>query len=448
MVMKMHVKMTQHPVGQGGLFSGYIGSENKKFRFVYDCGGTKSLLKREIEKMKEDGEHIDMLFISHLHNDHVNGVEYLLESFKVRTVVLPYLSFDEKLAIIYRNAAFGRISESLATVDMIWNPAEWFSQQDVGVMYIEPSRAEGSMTESSVAYVTDAAPTENDVEYRDGEMGSEGLADSSGQWLQWIYKDEAGSWVNEPVRYQRGYRATADRILVVSSSSPTERWALVPYVHSVSDNTLKDFLDSVHKRIEVVYGDLTTDLIKDIIRCRKKRKILCDCYNAIAPSQNLVTMTLYSGPFCDERYVRMPFDPFGKCETFCGWMLTGDADLKNKNRRDEFIERYSKYGPLVSTLMIPHHGSIHNFDASLLRTFPRLDTCYVAVGEGRPNYNHPHPDVIKCIDQYKRNVNGVDSKPAFHKVVKNIGTRIVLEGYDRNSFFKWMRRIKMVADTA
>lgn len=448
MVMKMHVKMTQHPVGQGGLFSGSIRSESKKFRFVYDCGGTKSLLKREIEKMKEDGEHIDMLFISHLHSDHVNGVEHLLDSFKVRTVALPYLSFDEKLAIIYRNAAFGRVQDSLTAADIIWDPAEWFSQHDVGIMYIEPNRGDGSIPESPSEYGEHTAPTEDDVEYGDDEVGARGLVDSGDQWLQWIYKDETDSWVNEPVQYRRGYRATADRILVVSSSSPVERWALIPYVHSVSDKVLKDFLDSVHEKIEVNYGSLTIDLIKEIIKCRKKRKILCDCYNTIAPSQNLVTMTLYSGPFCSKRYVRMPFDPFKKCKTFGGWMLTGDADLKNKDRRDRFIERYSKYGPFTSTLMIPHHGSIHNFDDSLLNAFTRLDTCYVAVGDGRANYNHPHPDVVECIEQNRMCVDGVDSKPAFQKVGKNIGTRIELEGYDRKSFFNWIRGIMEAGDTA
>ena len=60
-----------HPVGQGAFYS-EIFSARKKTRFtaVYDCGSNdKEYLKTNIEKFGT----VDLVFISHFHNDHING---------------------------------------------------------------------------------------------------------------------------------------------------------------------------------------------------------------------------------------------------------------------------------------------------------------------------------------------------------------------------------------
>lgn len=64
-----------------------------------------SFLQREIDDYKlllktvKGGRNkkLNLLVISHLHDDHVNGLEYLLKDIDVDTVVMPYVSEDIKL---------------------------------------------------------------------------------------------------------------------------------------------------------------------------------------------------------------------------------------------------------------------------------------------------------------------------------------------------------------
>jgi len=101
----MHIKskFCFFKAGQGLFYGGKIYCRESKqvFTIVYDCGtsGRISNLYEEIdyfkrmnyylEKDKEDK--IDLLFISHLHYDHVSGIKHLLEKFKVENIILPYI---------------------------------------------------------------------------------------------------------------------------------------------------------------------------------------------------------------------------------------------------------------------------------------------------------------------------------------------------------------------
>lgn len=98
-------RRTFHPVGHGAFFTEHIkivdGKDMEKafLNVVYDCGAaTKgenvpSLIKKEIGITFEKEEHIDLLFISHFDEDHINGLEYLLLNTKMDAetyVVIPF----------------------------------------------------------------------------------------------------------------------------------------------------------------------------------------------------------------------------------------------------------------------------------------------------------------------------------------------------------------------
>jgi ribonuclease BN (tRNA processing enzyme) len=78
---------TFHPIGQSAFYSEKFESG---FTIVYDCGGsTKAIVEQEIQNSFEKDEKIDIVFISHFHNDHINGLEFLLKYCDVQKVVLP-----------------------------------------------------------------------------------------------------------------------------------------------------------------------------------------------------------------------------------------------------------------------------------------------------------------------------------------------------------------------
>ena len=114
----MRVQRIIHPVGQGAFYSEQLISDSgKKFTVVYDCGcGMKDQIPQEVESIIEewlkDIDQIDILFLSHFHNDHINGFDLLRN--KAKVVVLPYISNTIKTAI---NAHIKEIKNPYKAID-------------------------------------------------------------------------------------------------------------------------------------------------------------------------------------------------------------------------------------------------------------------------------------------------------------------------------------------
>lgn len=82
----MIFKRVLHPVGQGAFFTEQFYDENDVniFTVAYDCGEKNSNkhLEREIDNtLYPTGQpvEIDLMFISHLDEDHISGIEYLVK---------------------------------------------------------------------------------------------------------------------------------------------------------------------------------------------------------------------------------------------------------------------------------------------------------------------------------------------------------------------------------
>lgn len=79
-------------VGQG---NGVVISQGDSV-YLYDCGGTEEPGDNCAEYILSRGyDVIDVVIISHMHSDHMNGVKKLLEKVDAREVVIPYISPDE-----------------------------------------------------------------------------------------------------------------------------------------------------------------------------------------------------------------------------------------------------------------------------------------------------------------------------------------------------------------
>lgn len=93
-----------HSVGQGLFYSGVIENGSDSFVFVYDCGGSnKSIVGEAVDRFigSLGGKKIDLLVLSHLHEDHINGLERILGELKPGgKIVMPYI--DRNLQLIYK----------------------------------------------------------------------------------------------------------------------------------------------------------------------------------------------------------------------------------------------------------------------------------------------------------------------------------------------------------
>ncbi|WP_313180896.1 MBL fold metallo-hydrolase [Lacrimispora sp.] len=90
----MFMERTINAIGQGAFYTEQFCNGIK---VVYDCGSTTSLklLQKAIDSRFEDDSKIDLVFISHFHSDHINGLPYLLQKCKVDKMVVPYLKQNE-----------------------------------------------------------------------------------------------------------------------------------------------------------------------------------------------------------------------------------------------------------------------------------------------------------------------------------------------------------------
>ena len=128
-------KFTFHRAGHGLFYSGVIKSEDLKeeFNFVYDCGTMPQRRKEfdfdaQIDAYKKTIDNkLDMLVISHFHEDHVNGLEKLLNrGVTPKLVIMPYVSDSERATIIFSK----KIKEKFL-LEFYEDPVGWFVHRGV-----------------------------------------------------------------------------------------------------------------------------------------------------------------------------------------------------------------------------------------------------------------------------------------------------------------------------
>lgn len=133
-----------NPVGHGLFYSGTITDDlsQKTFSFVYDCGGTDRTIVSNAISNANLPDKIDLLIISHFHEDHIKGVPQIKG--RVKKVILPYL--DDGLKALYLAA----LADNPAAEDteelrnLILNPREFFGG-DVEVFQMRNSEDSQSL---------------------------------------------------------------------------------------------------------------------------------------------------------------------------------------------------------------------------------------------------------------------------------------------------------------
>lgn len=346
----IQVKRKQFPVGQGGLHAEVVEFEREKVVMVYDCGsissgkGEQKPIEREIDRLGTfvGEKRIDYLILSHLHEDHINGVKYLKnQGWRVKRLVLPYTTQQEK--IFY---AAGLIEKNVGgeMFDFAFNPDGYFE----GCTLIEVEQE--SATEEPPEARDDDAPAGNEFLRLGNQSGRIG---------------------------QGAYATTKFQC----------DWGIALFNYRNQDVAAwieQNFPSALPKQIE----DWGVE----------EKKIAVDTYKAALKhfgerNFNLTSLCAFSGCLLGCRcgiYVRRDTCCCDHRNDRHGWIHTGDILLKG-GCLQEFTTFFSSYFNRTGVAQLPHHGARNGYD-SILNT--QANTVSIVCAGERNRYRHPNVDVL------------------------------------------------------
>jgi hypothetical protein len=389
-------------------------------RYVVDCGAmTKYASKRDARidaYLMEVGakQPLDLLFISHAHADHLNGVERLLDKVKglvVKTIVLPLLNVEDRL-IAYARAA----SEDPMSADNV------FYKDFV----VDPISALGRFNPDRIILV-EPGNRDDGAPFRGGpDDPGDGSGDSESQ----LRRNERLPWkIVGRGRMRPRVEATANPTAGVADMMPDTHgflcagtgtvpgWLLVPFVDPSVKAGAAQFMTS----LAAARGQTVAALKKWLRSTANVEKLLTvhvtdlkAAYATIHIDLNVTSMCLYSGPvptFKPPAYRYLGkfgvWRVSGPDKPRVGWLGTGDAALADKKRRNAFFKHYGNLLNEIITLTLPHHGSERNFDTALL---DRIQPSFcVAPADRFSSWRHPGTAVIQSVASSGRFLSVVTS---------------------------------------
>ena len=422
----------QHAVGQGFFHSAeLIENGESRLRYVYDCGAMTKYAGTRSERIKAylrsvgARSKLDLLFISHVHADHLNGLPQLLHARTgqdVDTIVLPYFNMIERLIGYARDAT----EDPAAMEDDFYRS-----------FVLDPVAALSGFGPRQILFVRSAGDASPGAPDLDG--GPEGPGpDIAGR------RDDEGraTWklVGRGRFYGRGQGSAPTPasgtlvasipdsmgVAVPSLGTRAGFWLLSPFLDPAIERQRGVFKAALLKALN--HGKPRKDQIKkagfdawlddpanlkDLVL--NKVADLREAYAAVEKNLNISSMCLYSGPLPDgQEHARRHFGWFGKWTARGGdgiaWLATGDADLNVKKRRAAFLRHYRKLLDEVVTLTVPHHGSEGNFDPELLsKVNPNF--C-IAAADAFGKWRHPGTKVVQAIASQGRFLSVVTSQAA------------------------------------
>lgn len=293
------------PVGQGAF---YIEKFFDDFTVVYDCGSYKStsIVEESIENSIINTK-IDLLVISHYHEDHINGLEYVFKNFNVKRMLMPYMDLSEKV-------------ESYVDADKRNNTNSFYRD-----FCINPGKALldnfGKSSEITFVY-PEISKEANEISIQDMKQ-----AVKSGDKI--LYDTNKYKWAYIAFNYQNRKRTNQFK----------------KSIENISINTIDDF--------KKYYAQNKNEFIK--------------IYDEISGDKNTNSLVLYSGLYSKEKttiYSRRKNFNLTQ-NNMSGCLYLGDYEAKGVYKMRNLKASYASYFDNISTVQIPHHGSKHNYNSEL-----------------------------------------------------------------------------------
>jgi hypothetical protein len=374
MATKIVYSRTQWAGGQGFFHSGYVGIGDHEVLYVYDCGSLQpASLTREIAEFRTRyGDVIDLLFVSHFHADHVNGLPQLLANATVRTAVVPLVSTAERL-YVFAQAVATNTDISDWYRDLIVDPES--AIRDIGgsvnVIVILPLEEDGD--DSFDAPVEPSEPA--------SILQGESAEDHSGNTAL----------------------AAGKRSVLSGAKGTAPIWEWNTMTTAFAKKRERAFLCALATALGILLADLEKRIstragIATLVRT--EAAALATAYNSNFPDLNLTSLLVYSGPAAEAHqgrsFRRRAVLERGELHAWGGrpgWLGTGDQRM-GAQRCAALARHFGSRLSRVGTLALPHHGSFDSYHADLLASFGDYrPVCAASVGENN-TYGHPSRRVV------------------------------------------------------
>lgn len=429
----LHHRRTQFPVGEGLFHAALLSSSHgDRLTYVYDCGSQQqysAALRSAIAdyRTRLGDSPLDLLYLSHAHADHVNGVPDLLDDIAVGTIVMPLLGAYERLVAFARSLATEQESPGGFFEDWVVDPvAAAVSQGPDRVVVVRPA--------TPGAAPPGASPkTEPDLEPDPGP--------------NWDPQAEPRSWFDSVVESDRRdrprlsqpwdftgpgtigtrevegpYGSTAvvempDTVGIRPRvGGDVQPWVLAPHVSPSLATRRSAFFDVLANEIDGNPATIESDLddpneMRTLIV--EQSRALLTAYRVVRADVNLTSLCLYSGPAgAPARAHRRTWRSSQDFVTeiigpVTGWLGTGDARLSSRRHRRALVAHLQPLLPLVQTATLAHHGASNGFSDELLSHVPAAS--WVAPAAPYQNWKHPNPDVERAVEHAGRQVIHVDA---------------------------------------
>lgn len=370
-----------HNVGQGLFYSGLLNKKDSKsqdiFSFVYDCGTDSApfYLKQEIQSFKlllrstgiPNEKRLDMLIISHLHDDHVNGLEYLLDDVKVDTVVMPYIDDGLKSLPLIECASN---SDFLRTFYL--NPVEWLASR--GVRRILLLGAEGVTLKEENLYRGQSLNNDDSDIYINPESV--------------IRTDSMGSTFLIYLKSQSTVRCKN-----YCWEFKFENLKLDPALIALYKSIVESYIRKYHRLVDILMDkQLTKDMRNDI---RAKCGNMFNRTSVVLLHQPIADKSLVQFGLCGCYFCRYNMLPKYIEDISCGSILTGDVELKKGETFHILDNAITK--PVYSVVQFPHHGAKNDYNIEYFCSLPIITT---VLSYGIANkYGHPHEKVLHWLER-------------------------------------------------
>lgn len=310
---------TFHPIGQGAFYSEkHIFSNETSCTIVYDCGSetfNKTILQKKINASlfkSKSSNNIDILFISHFHQDHINGIKYL----NPRIIIIPMLSDDDIIMLKVFNTILGAKYD----IDFASDPRSFFPNSKI--IKVEP-------TDDNLTSETDVS-TLNDL-----LDGANEETINSGKHI--LLNHQQLSWVYIPFNYNFKGKKDIFKKEIAAQGLIFEKLNEPSYI------------------------------TKEAAKIRKATK-------KMKGGPNEQSLIVYSGPCNEGNFIDIYMPNIKSCIHFhnrnweSGCLYLGDSTITD-DLLQQLYNKIGKYEKSLGTIQIPHHGSRDSYSELIIQKY-------------------------------------------------------------------------------